>query len=88
MITRRTEYRLRKARERAHIVEGLLKALDLIDEIIAAIRASEDKASAHVALEAAPFEFSEVQAEFILTMQLHRLTRLGRAELDRLVFLA
>ena len=82
MITRRTEYRLRKARDRAHIVEGLLKALDLIDEIIAAIRASEDKASAHLALEAAPFEFSEVQAEFILTMQLHRLTRLGRAELE------
>ena len=82
VITRRTEYRLRKARDRAHIVEGLLKALDLIDEIIAAIRASEDKASAHLALEAAPFEFSEVQAEFILTMQLHRLTRLGRAELE------
>ncbi|MBA3281946.1 MAG: DNA gyrase subunit A, partial [Acidimicrobiia bacterium] len=82
VITRRTEYRLRKARERAHIVEGLLKALDLIDEIIAAIRASDDKAAAHTALESAPFEFSEVQAEFILTMQLHRLTRLGRAELE------
>ncbi len=82
VITRRSEYRLRKARARAHIVEGLLRALDLIDEIIAAIRASDDKAAAHVALESEPFSFSEEQAEFILTMQLHRLTRLGRAELE------
>jgi DNA gyrase subunit A len=82
VITRRSEYRLRKARERAHIVEGLIKALDLIDEIIATIRASADKDSARLALQAAPFEFSEVQAEYILDMQLHRLTRLGRAQLE------
>ena len=82
VITRRSEYRLRKARERAHIVEGLLKALDLIDEIIATIRASADKAAAHEALMAKPFEFSDVQAEYILEMQLHRLTRLGRANLE------
>ncbi|MBX3314614.1 MAG: DNA gyrase subunit A [Actinobacteria bacterium] len=82
VITRRSEYRLRKARDRAHIVEGLLKALDLIEEIIATIRASEDKDSARTALQAAPFEFSEVQAEYILDMQLHRLTRLGRAQLE------
>ena len=82
VITRRSEYRLRKARERAHIVEGLLKALDLIDEIIATIRASADKDAARTALQAAPFEFSEVQAEYILDMQLHRLTRLGRAQLE------
>ncbi len=82
VITRRSEYRLRKARDRAHIVEGLLKALDLIDEIIATIRASEDKDAARTALQAAPFEFSEVQAEYILDMQLHRLTRLGRATLE------
>ena len=82
VITRRSEYRLRKAQERAHIVEGLLKALDLIDQIITTIRASADKASAREALEAAPFEFSEVQAEYILDMQLHRLTRLGRAQLE------
>jgi DNA gyrase subunit A len=82
VITRRSEHRLEKARARAHIVEGLLKALDLIDEIIAAIRASEDKAAAREALQAAPFEFSEVQAEYILDMQLHRLTRLGRAQLE------
>jgi len=82
VITRRSEFRLRKAQARAHIVEGLLRALDLIDEIITTIRASDDKAAAHVALEAEPFSFSEVQAEYILTMQLYRLTRLGRSELE------
>src|SRR5579875_2210665 len=82
VIRRRSEYRLRKARERAHIVEGLIKALDLIDQIIAAIRASEDKAAARGALMAPPFEFSEVQAEHILDMPLSRLTRLGRAQLE------
>lgn len=82
VITRRSEFRLDKARKRAHIVEGLLKALDLIDEIIATIRASDDKPAAHEALMAEPFEFSDVQAEYILDMQLHRLTRLGRANLE------
>jgi DNA gyrase subunit A len=82
VITRRSQFRLDKARKRAHIVEGLIKALDLIDAIIAAIRASEDRAAAHAALQAAPFEFSEVQSEYILDMQLHRLTRLGRATLE------
>jgi DNA gyrase subunit A len=82
VITRRTEFRLKKAQDRAHIVEGLIKALDLIDQIIATIRASADKAAARDALQAAPFEFSEVQAEYILDMQLHRLTRLGRAQLE------
>jgi DNA gyrase subunit A len=55
---------------------------DLIDEIIAAIRASDDKAGAREALMAAPFEFSTEQAEHILDMQLSRLTRLGRAQLE------
>jgi DNA gyrase subunit A len=82
VITRRTEFRLKKAQDRAHIVEGLIKALDLIDQIIATIRASADKAAAREALQASPFEFSEVQAEYILDMQLHRLTRLGRAQLE------
>jgi DNA gyrase subunit A len=82
VITRRSEFRLRKARARAHIVEGLLKALDMIDEIIATIRASDDKAAAMTALMAKPFEFSEEQAEHILSMQLVRLTRLGRANLE------
>ncbi len=82
VVTRRSEFRLRKARDRAHIVEGLLKALDLIDQIIAAIRASEDRGAALSALMVEPFEFSERQAEHILDMQLSRLTRLGRARLE------
>ena len=82
VITRRSQFRLDKAKARAHIVEGLIKALDLIDEIIAAIRASADKAGAREALMAAPFEFSEVQAEHILDMQLSTLTRLGRSRLE------
>jgi DNA gyrase subunit A len=82
VITRRSEFRLRKARERAHIVEGLLKALDMIDEIIATIRASEDRPAARTALMAAPFEFSEEQANHILDMTLARLTRLGRSQLE------
>jgi DNA gyrase subunit A len=82
VITRRSQYRLDEALRRAHIVEGLLKALDLIDEIIAAIRASDDKSAAREALMAAPFEFSTEQAEHILDMQLSRLTRLGRSQLE------
>jgi DNA gyrase subunit A len=81
VIRRRSEFRLRRAGGRAHIVEGLLKALDMIDAIIAAIRASEDRPAARTALMAVPFEFSEDQAEHILDMPLARLTRLGRANL-------
>ena len=82
VITRRSQYRLDQKLARAHIVEGLIKALDLIDEIIDAIRASEDKSAAREALMAKPFEFSEIQANHILDMPLSRLTRLGRADLD------
>jgi len=82
VLTRRSEFRLDKARRRLHIVEGLLKALDLIDEIIVAIRASDDRAAARGALMASPFDFSEEQAVHILDMTLGRLTRLGREELD------
>jgi DNA gyrase subunit A len=82
VLTRRSSFRLRRARARAHIVEGLLKALDMIDAIISAIRASESRGEAKERLMAAPFEFSEVQAEHILDMQLARLTRLGRADLE------
>jgi DNA gyrase subunit A len=83
VIRRRSEYRLRKARDRAHIVEGLLKALDMIDAIIATIRASEDRPAAREALMVEPFEFSEIQANHILDMTLGRLTRLGRSELEK-----
>jgi DNA gyrase subunit A len=82
VIRRRSEFRLAKAKARAHIVEGLIRALDMIDAIIAAIRASDDKAAARASLMAEPFEFSDVQAEHILDMTLSRLTRLGRTELD------
>ncbi len=82
VITRRSEYRRAKAQERAHIVEGLVRALDMIDEIIATIRASEDRADARARLIAEPFAFSEVQAEYILDMPLGRLTRLARIDLD------
>ncbi|HXY43704.1 MAG TPA: DNA gyrase subunit A [Acidimicrobiales bacterium] len=82
VVTRRSQYRLDKARARAHIVEGLLRALDMLDEVIAAIRGSEDRAAARGALMAEPFAFSEIQANHILDMTLGRLTRLGRAELD------
>src|SRR4051794_38912247 len=82
VITRRSQYRLDKAKDRAHIVEGLIKALDMIDAIIALIRGSDDKAAARTGLMAEPFSFSEVQAEHILDMQLSRLTRLGRSDLE------
>ncbi|MEI8127746.1 MAG: DNA gyrase subunit A, partial [Actinomycetota bacterium] len=82
VITRRTQYRLRKAEARAHIVEGLLKAIDMLDLVIAAIRGSDDRSAARTALMAAPFEFSEEQANHILDMTLGRLTRIGRSELE------
>ena len=82
VITRRSEFRLRKARARAHIVEGLIKALDMIDAIIAAIRASEDRGAAIGGLQSEPFEFSEIQATHIVDMRLSQLTRLGRSSLE------
>jgi DNA gyrase subunit A len=82
VITRRSEFLLRKARARAHIVEGLIRALDMIDAIIAAIRASDDRAAAILALQGESFEFSDIQATHIVDMQLSRLTRLGRANLE------
>jgi DNA gyrase subunit A len=82
VVTRRTEYLLRKDRARAHIVEGLIKALDMIDAIIAAIRASADRQTAIGTLQAEPFSFSEIQATHIVDMRLSQLTRLGRSNLE------
>ncbi|MFN3257998.1 MAG: DNA gyrase subunit A [Ilumatobacter sp.] len=82
VITRRTEFRLAKAERREHILEGRIKALNVIDEIIALIRASDDVATAREGLMAEPFEFSEVQANDILDMQLRQLTRLSRIDLE------
>ncbi|HUR78920.1 MAG TPA: DNA gyrase subunit A [Acidimicrobiales bacterium] len=83
VITRRSEFRLKKAQDRAHIVEGLLKALDMIDQIIALVRGSEDRAAARAGLMANPFDFSEIQANHILDMTIARLTRLSRSEYDQ-----
>ena len=82
VLTRRTQYRLRKAEARAHIVEGLLRAIDMLDAVIAAIRTSDDRSAAREALMGEAFGFSEEQANHILDMTLGRLTRLGRSELE------
>ena len=75
VVTRRTRYRLRKAKERSHILEGLIIALDHIDEIIELIRAAADTQEARNGL-IARFGLSETQAQHILDMQLRRLTAL------------
>src|SRR6185295_4006089 len=85
VITRRTQFRLDKARDRAHIVEGLLRALDAIDAIIALIRGSESADAARSALMAKPYEFSEIQANHILDMQLRRLAHLDLIEDEEVV---
>ncbi len=82
VVTRRSRFRLQKAQARAHIVEGLLRAIDQLDAVIAAIRGSADRPAAREALMAEPFSFSEEQAQHILDMTLGRLTRLGRSELE------
>ncbi len=81
VVTRRTRFELNKAQARAHILEGLLKALDHIDEIVELIKASKDSASAKAAL-IERFDFSEKQAQAILDMRLARLTGLERDRLQ------
>ena len=81
VVVRRCEYELRKARERAHILEGLLKALDLIDEIIALIRASKTVDEAKNGL-MERWQFSEIQATAIVEMRLRQLTGLEREKLQ------
>ena len=83
VVTRRSEYRLGKARARAHIVEGLLKAIDMLDAVIAAIRASDDRPAARDALDGrAVLVLARSRPIHILDMTLGRLTRLGRSELE------
>ena len=77
VITRRTQFLLRKAKERAHILEGFVKALDLLDEVIALIRASSSPAVAKQGMIDA-WEFSPVQAQAILEMRLQKLTGMER----------
>ncbi len=81
VVVRRTKFELRKAEARAHILEGLLKALDHIDEVVALIRASDTPQEAKDRL-MARFELSDVQAQAILDMRLQRLTGLERGKLE------
>ncbi|MCA9344117.1 DNA gyrase subunit A [Candidatus Saccharibacteria bacterium] len=81
VVRRRTEFELRKAKERAHILEGLKIALDNIDEVIATIRASQTTDEAQVNL-IAKFNLSEIQARAILAMQLRTLAGLERKKIE------
>ncbi len=81
VITRRTTHRLQRARARAHIVEGLLRAIDALDAVIATIRAADSAADARVALMDG-FDLSELQAQAVLDLQLRRLAALERAQLE------
>lgn len=81
VVRRRTEYELRKAKERAHILEGYKIALDHIEEVIKTIRASKNRDEAEAAL-VNKFKLSEIQARAILEMQLRRLTGLERQAIE------
>lgn len=81
VVTRRTKYDLNKAKERAHILEGLLKALDNIDEVIRIIRGSQNVQAAKQEL-IARFELTEAQAQAIVDMRLRALTGLEREKLE------
>ncbi|MEC2425775.1 DNA topoisomerase IV subunit A [Bacillus safensis] len=73
VVTNRSAYELRKAKERHHIVDGLIKALSILDEVIATIRSSNDKRDAKNNL-MANYDFTEAQSEAIVSLQLYRLT--------------
>src|SRR5207244_4592912 len=80
VVVRRTQYRLRKAEERAHILRGLVKALDMLDEVIALIRRSPTPDEARVGL-IELLDVDEIQANAILDMQLRRLAALERQKI-------
>lgn len=82
VITRRSEYDIKKAKDRLHIVEGLMKALSILDDVIATIRNSKDKRDAKNNI-IKRFGFSEIQAEAIVSLQLYRLTNTDITELRR-----
>lgn len=73
VVTRRTQYSLQKAQDRLHIVAGLVKALSILDQVISTIRASKNKKDAKTNL-VAQYDFTEAQAEAIVSLQLYRLT--------------
>ena len=82
VVTRRSRFELRKAEERDHIVQGLLIALDNLDQVIKLIRAAADAEAARSKL-MSTFKLSEIQANHILDMPLRRLTKLARTELEQ-----
>lgn len=82
VVTRKTKYDLNKAKSRAHIVEGLIKAISILDELIQLIRASKNKQDAKNRIMEA-YEFTEEQAEAIVMLQLYRLTNTDITELQQ-----
>ncbi|WP_379129414.1 DNA gyrase subunit A [Paenibacillus sp. sgz500958] len=82
VVTHRTQYDLERAEDRAHVLEGLVKALNILDEVIAAIKASKNRQDAQNNL-VWMFGFSERQADSILTLQLYRLTNLEITSLQK-----
>ncbi|NEW05996.1 DNA gyrase subunit A [Paenibacillus sp. SYP-B3998] len=82
VVTFRSQYELEKAEDRAHVLEGLVKALNILDEVIAAIKASKNRQDAQDNL-VAKFGFSERQADAILVLQLYRLTNLEITSLEK-----
>src|SRR5436853_1494223 len=82
IVTRRSKYELRKLEARVHVLEGYLKALDVLDEVITLIRAAADTDAARTGL-IDQFGFTEIQAQAILELRLRQLTALERAELER-----
>ena len=81
VVTRRSKYELRQAEKRAHVLEGYLKALDRLDEVIALIRGAADTDGAREGL-MSTFDLSEIQAQAILDLRLSRLTKLARDEIQ------
>ncbi|AXI09208.1 DNA gyrase subunit A [Oceanobacillus zhaokaii] len=82
VVTRQSTFDLKKARDRAHIVEGLIKAISILDELIVTIRSSKDKQDAKKRIIAA-YDFSEAQAEAIVMLQLYRLTNTDISQLRK-----
>lgn len=81
VITRRSEYELKKAKEREHILLGLSKAMDIIDKVIALIKKSKDVPTANLGLQKT-FKFTEIQATAILEMRLQKLANLERKKIE------
>ncbi len=82
VVTRQVTFDLKKAKNRAHIIEGLIKAISILDEVIATIRASKDKADAKKRLIQA-YDFTELQAEAVVNLQLYRLTNTDITQLEK-----